>query len=103
MDVVTPKWSNEVVPVTKHTIELDDATAATLDARAAERGVTVPQLIAELVALEIRPAAMDDELVAELDRRWQMTRSGSEAVSNEEVARWLATWGTPAFKSWRER
>ena len=43
--------------MSKRTIEVDDKTAAALELRAAEAGLSVPELLAEMVALEgcIRP------------------------------------------------
>jgi predicted transcriptional regulator len=39
--------------------------------------------------------------IAELDRQWAEIESGAiSTVPHEKVARWLETWGTPAFKSW---
>ena len=75
------------------TIEVDQDTATTLEARAAERGVTVRQLVAELV-----PMAADAEALIELDQRWTAVRAGGETASQEEVERWLETWGTPSFR-----
>ena len=50
-------------------IEIDDDTAMALKQRAAERGLSVPELVAELVTLEAGPADADD--IVELDRRWK--------------------------------
>jgi predicted transcriptional regulator len=79
-------------------IEVDSATASALKTRAAERGVSVSQLVAELV-----PLAIDDEAIAELDRRWAALEAGRAAVPNADVERWLRTWGTPEFRPWSER
>ncbi|HVZ53718.1 MAG TPA: hypothetical protein VG986_17255 [Pseudolabrys sp.] len=79
-------------------IEVDGDTAAVLKERAAERGVSVAQLVAELAAL-----AADDETVAELDRRWAAIEAGEPTVPQEEVERWLKTWGSPEFRSWNNR
>ena len=84
-------------------IEVDVDTAAALEQRAAERGVSVPELVAELVTLEAGPAAADVDDVAELDRRWKAFEQQGSATSNEDVVQWLKTWGTPAFRSWRDR
>jgi predicted transcriptional regulator len=40
--------------------------------------------------------------IAELDRRWQAFQAQNETVSNEEVIRWLQTWGTPSFRRWQD-
>jgi predicted transcriptional regulator len=66
-------------------IEIHDDTATALKQRAEERGLSVP------------------ELVAELDRRWKAFEAQDSAVSNDEVVRWLQTWGTPAFRNWRNK
>jgi predicted transcriptional regulator len=83
------------------TIEVDKTTADTLNARAAERGVSVAELLAEMVregeAVEVGPAE-----IAELDRRWANIKAGEATIPHEDVVRWLNTWGTPAFKPWRD-
>ena len=85
------------------TIEVDENTAEVLQARAAERGVSVAQVVADLVAAVDARLPVDAELLAELDRRWAAIQAGEPTVPHEEVARWLTTWGTPAFKPWQER
>ena len=85
------------------TIEIDDRTATALERRAAERGVTVPELVAELATLAISPIEANADDVAELDRRWQAFEAQDSVVSNDQVVRWLQTWGTPGFRSWRDR
>lgn len=79
-------------------IEVDSETASVLKTRAAERGVSVSQLVAELV-----PLAIDDETIAELDRRWSAIEKGGATVPHDDVERWLRTWGTPDFRPWSER
>ena len=79
-------------------IEIDSATASALKTRAAERGVSVSQLVAELV-----PLAIDNEAIAELDRRWSAVKKGRATVPHAEVERWLRTWGTPEYRSWSEK
>jgi hypothetical protein len=86
-----------------HTIEVDEATAATLETRAAERGVSVSELVAELVMLDSEPLVVEPGEIAELDRRWKSVEAGGATASNAEVVRWLRTWGTPAFRRWHER
>jgi predicted transcriptional regulator len=85
------------------TIEVDDDTATALKRRAAERGVTVPELVAELVTLAAGPAQAESDDIAELDRRWKAFEAQDSVVSNDEVVRWLQTWGTPTFRSWHSR
>jgi len=84
-------------------IEVDEATAATLKTRAAERGVSVTELVAELAVFDSAPIAVDSEDIAELERRWKTVESGRATRPHEEVVRWLRTWGTPAFRRWHER
>jgi predicted transcriptional regulator len=84
-------------------IEVDDDTAAALTQRAAERGVSVPELVAELVTLEAGPVVAEAGDIAELDRRWKAFRAQGAATANDDVVRWLQTWGTPEFRSWRNR
>jgi predicted transcriptional regulator len=84
-------------------IEVDDDTAAALTQRAAERGVSVPELVAELVTLEAGPVVAEAGDVAELDRRWKAFEAQDAVAANDDVVRWLQTWGTPAFRSWRQR
>src|SRR5215216_3996934 len=80
------------------TIEVDEHTAEALEARAAARGVSVGQVVAELVAFVDAQMAADAEEIAELNQRWAAVEAGEATVPHEEVARWLETWGTPAFK-----
>ena len=85
------------------TIEVDADTATALEQRAAERGVSVPELVAELVTLDARPTEAESDDIAELDRRWKSFQAQTSVTSNEEVVRWLRTWGTSAFREWRNQ
>ena len=87
----------------RRTIEIDEQTADVLEARAAARGVSVGEMVAELVAFDDGATSAGPDEVAELDRRWAAVEAGEATVPHGEVARWLDTWGTPAFKPWRER
>jgi predicted transcriptional regulator len=84
-------------------IEIDEQTAELLEARAAARGVSVGQLVAELIAFVDAQVPVDPEELAELDRRWAAIEAGEPTIPHDEVVRWLETWGTPAFKPWHER
>jgi predicted transcriptional regulator len=84
------------------TIEIDETTAAQLRMRADERGMSISELLAELVNLDAS-SEVDPDGIAELERRWATVEAGRATVSNEEVVRWLRTWGTPRFQRWRER
>ncbi|HUI94684.1 MAG TPA: ribbon-helix-helix protein, CopG family [Xanthobacteraceae bacterium] len=84
-------------------IEVDTETADLLEARARARGVSVSELVAELASLDNAPVSVDAAEIAELDRRWTSVAGGRPTVPHDEVVRWLQTWGTPAFRPWRER
>ena len=81
-------------------IEVDEATAAVLEARAAELGVSLSQLVAELAAGEPVPKADFSDQLQELERRWELVEQGGETVPNETVVRWLETWGAAGFRPW---
>jgi hypothetical protein len=87
----------------KRTIEIDEDTAAGLERRATERGMSVSQLVAEFVSLENQPVAVGSDEIGELDRRWAEVRGGQPTVANSDVVRWLETWGTPVFKPWHNQ
>ena len=78
---------------------MDKQTADVLQTRAAELGITVPQLIAELAALDSDPREAEAEEIADLDRRLAKATQGAR-VPHERVVRWLRTWGTPRFRPW---
>ncbi len=80
-------------------IDIDRHTADVLEVRAAELGVTVPQLIAELATLDVTPRDADAGEIAEPDRR-AASATPDARVPQERVVRWLRTWGTPAFRPW---
>lgn len=86
-----------------HIIEIDAATAATLESRATEQGLSVSELVAEMTMLQGTPVVASSEEIAELDRQWAAVKAGEPTVPHDDVARWLETWGTPAFKPWREQ
>jgi predicted transcriptional regulator len=80
-------------------IEVDEATAAALEQSAAEQGVSVAELLAEVAGL-LSPSEED---VAELERRWAAVEAGEPTIPQSEVAAWLDTWGTPDYRPWRDR
>ncbi len=84
----------------KRKIEVDDATASALEARAAARGTSVASIVSELVAREDETVPVADGEIAELDRRWAAARGGEGTVAHDRVVRWLETWGTPSAKTW---
>ena len=85
------------------TIEIDDDTAIALKQRARERGVSVPELLAELITLESGSVDAEASDIAELDRRWNAFQAQGSVVAGEDVVQWLQTWGKPSFRSWRDQ
>lgn len=80
-------------------VDIDQHTADVLEERAAELGVTVPQLFAELAALDgsAREASADE--IAELDARASRA-TPVKRVPQEHVVQWLRTWGTREYRPW---
>ena len=87
----------------KRNIEVDEATASTLESRAAERGLSVSDLIAEMTAMHDTGTVFPRDEIAELDRQWKAIKSGEATVRHEKVVRWLQTWGTPSYRPWNHR
>jgi predicted transcriptional regulator len=85
------------------TIEVDEATAMALEERAGARGISVPDLLAEYLGEDRQPVDVDRDQIAELDRRWANIEAGQPTVSHEKVVRWLETWGTTAYRPWRDQ
>jgi hypothetical protein len=83
-------------------IKVDKDTADVLQTRATELGVTVPQLVAELVALDSQPRDADPAEIVELDRRAGRAAQ-DRRVAHERVVRWLRTWGATSFRPWPDR
>jgi hypothetical protein len=66
------------------TIEVDGATAAALKERAAERGVSIAELVAELVPLAIGDAAIaDGPPSSAASRRCRTPKSSAGCVAGE--------------------
>ena len=84
-------------------IEVDDATATALEARAAAAGVSVSELIAQLVSLAGGSAKVPSEELDDLDRQWAAIKAGQPTVAHNDVVRWLDTWGTPSFRPWQSQ
>jgi hypothetical protein len=82
------------------TIEVDASTAAALETRAAEAGVSVSDLLADMMARRGAPAEATRDELADLDRQWAAIKAGEPTVPHDRVVRWLDTWGTPDFKPW---
>jgi hypothetical protein len=79
-------------------IEITERTADALETRAAAEGVSVDQMIGDLLAS--RPSPDDD--IPELERRWAAVQAGEQTVPHGDVVRWLKTWGTTGFEPWRK-
>jgi predicted transcriptional regulator len=79
-------------------MEVDEETATALSSKRSRAALRWLNLVAELV-----PVVVDADTVAELDRRWDAISTGAETVPHEDVKHWLQTWGTPAFKPWRDQ
>ena len=61
---------------TKRTIDVDAATAAALESRAAEAGMSVSDLLADLVARHGAPADVSPGELQALDRQWAAIKRG---------------------------
>ncbi len=81
----------------KRTIEVDDETAAALESRAAEAGLSISELLTE-IARQSAPAEISAAELTELDGQWAAIEAGEPTVSHEQIARWLDAWGTPSFR-----
>lgn len=81
-------------------IEIEEATATALEARAAALGLSVSDLLAEMVGASARVSDAD---MAALDRQWTAIKNGEPTVAHDDVVRWLDTWGTSGFRSWKDR
>lgn len=78
-------------------IEIEESTATALEAHAAELGLSVSELLAEMVGAS---AKLSDAEMADLDRQWAAIKNGEPTAAHDEVVRWLDTWGTARFKPW---
>ncbi len=65
-----------------------------LEARAAERRLSIREPVAEMAALTTSREALSTDDVAELDCRWAAIEAGEATISNDAVIRWLRTWGS---------
>jgi|SRR3712207_4963454 len=89
-------------------IEVDEATAKALEARAAACGITVSELLADLAGVHDEPWAEDlermraagegpwsPEVLSEDEQRLAEFERTREGVPWEEVSAWMRSWGTP--------
>ena len=90
--------------VKTRTIEVDAATAKTLEARAAELGVSVGDLVAELIAQDDLPKELEamrragrgpwaPSVLAEDVRRYAEYKQARMGVPLEDVEAWVNSWG----------
>ena len=82
-------------------IEVDAETATALEARAAEVGLSVRELLAEIVGLEKAAVKLSEAELTDLDRQWAAIKAGEPTVAHDDVVRWLDTWGTSSFRLWK--
>jgi hypothetical protein len=94
------------VTVKSKTVELDAETVAVLEARAKARGLSIAELIADLVdsdaALSPGMEAMRaggrgpwaPEILAEDARRLAEFQRSREGVPWQEIKAWMQSWGT---------
>jgi predicted transcriptional regulator len=99
--LVKQQTSNMNIKMRK--IEVDTATAEALEARAAAVGLSVRELLAQMVALDDAAVKLSPEETADLDRQWAGIKAGEPIIAHEDVVRWLDTWGTTSFRSWKDR
>ncbi len=71
--------------------------------RAAEVGLSVPELLAQMVAAEGAPSALSNAELSALDRQWATIKAGQPTVPHDDVVRWLDIWETPRFKVWKRQ
>ncbi len=88
-------------------IEVEAATADLLEARAAARGMSVSDLLADLAGVEeALPAGLlamrsagqgpwSPEILAEDARRLADFQRAREGVPWDEIKTWMRSWGTP--------
>jgi len=88
---------------TMRKIEVDESTASALERQAADRGVSVADLVAELAELAADPITLSEADLAELDRIALEADQPGGTVPHEDVALWLETWGTADYKPWGGR
>jgi predicted transcriptional regulator len=84
-------------------IEVDETTADVLEDAALARGVSVSELVADLVSSDLGDRASEKQAIAELDRRWNASQAEHATVAHEAVVEWLKSWGTPEFRPRRPR
>ena len=74
-----------------------------LEARAAAPGVSVRELLAQMIALGAAVVELSPDDAADLDRQWAAIKAGEPTVAHVDVVRWFGTWGTSDFPPWNDR
>lgn len=83
---------------TMRKIEVEEATATALEGLAAERGISLAELLAEVASVAQSPVGLDRQELAELDRRSAAIGAGGATIAHRTVADWLKTWGARDYK-----
>ncbi|KAI9871168.1 MAG: hypothetical protein M1823_008527, partial [Watsoniomyces obsoletus] len=84
-------------------IEVAQPTAERLQVRAEMEGLSITELLEQLLQDSPVPFTIPPDEAAELKRRWAAIEAGEPTIPHEEVVAWLQTWGTPNFKPWGEQ
>jgi hypothetical protein len=99
-NMLSLRLRQQIMNVKLRKIEVDDVTATALEARAAAAGVSVSELVAQLVSSAGGSAKVSSEELDDLDRQWAAIKAGEPTVAHADVVRWLDTWRTPSFRPW---
>ncbi len=102
-NVLNFRRKQQIINIKLRKIEVDEATAAALEARAAAVGVSVSELIAQLVSSAGGSAKVSSGELDELDRQWAAIKAGEPTFAHDDAVRWLDTWGTPDSRPWQGR
>jgi hypothetical protein len=84
-------------------IEVDEATATELEARAGAAGLSVGQLLAQMVAPGTSAVILSSAETTDLDRQWAAIKAGEPTAAHDDVVRWRDTLGTSDFRSWKDQ
>jgi len=80
--------------IIRRTLDIDAETDLRLRQLAAERGVEVPAILAEAVALLDSVVDISSPDIEEDRRRLQTFKQTREAIPLHEVKAWVDSWGT---------
>lgn len=79
-------------------IDLPAALVKRLKAQADASGESVEALISRALASWLGDDDADARTLAELERRWADVEAGAPTHANENVVRWLRSWGASEFR-----